>query len=201
MTDTPQTDRAAIRDLVEAWAIFRDSGDWARLATLWAPDGIMNSTVFQGPAAEFMKMSQAAFDRGVNVLHTLSGSVIDLAGDRAIAQTKMAIIQRAPVHEIPCDVTCHGRFYDFLAKRDGRWELVERQPIYEKDRIDTVEPGADLRLYPDLLARFPEGYRHLAYLQTNQGMIVKDNMPQLKGAEVEALYCRGQAWLAGEPAT
>jgi SnoaL-like domain len=198
VTDTLQSDRAAIRDLVEAWVIFRDSGDWARLATLWAPDAIMNSTVFQGPATAFMTMSQAAFERGVNVLHTLSGSVIDIVANRAIAQTKMAIIQRAPVHDVVCDVTCHGRFYDFLAKRDGQWELVERQPIYEKDRIDPVEPGATLKLAPDLLGRFPQGYRHLAYLQTSQGMTVKDSMPQLRGAEVEALYERGKVWLESQ---
>jgi hypothetical protein len=39
-----------------------------------------------------------------------------------------------------------------------------------------------------LLAQFPEGYRHLAYLQTRIGYTVKRDMPGLKGAEVERLY-------------
>ncbi|MFI5015163.1 MAG: nuclear transport factor 2 family protein, partial [Hyphomicrobiales bacterium] len=46
--------------------------------------------------------------------------------------------------------------------------------------------------------RFPEGYRHLAYLQTQIGYEVKPDMPGLKGPEVEALYARGEAWLRGE---
>ena len=200
MTDDPDTgDRAAIRDLLEGWVIFRDAGDWTRLAGLWAPDGVMNSTVFQGPATDFMRMSQVAFERGVNVLHTLGGSVIDINGLRAIAQTKMAISQRAVVHDVLSDVVCHGRFYDLLEKQSGRWRLVERQPIYEKDRIDPVDPAAELTLDPERLARFPEGYRHLAYLQTSLGMTVKDDMPQLRGPLVEALYLRGQRWLAGGP--
>ena len=37
---------------------------------------------------------------------------------------------------------------------------------------------------PALLDRFPEGYRHLAYLQTQIGYKVKPDMPGLKGPEV-----------------
>ena len=74
-----------------------------------------------------------------------------------------------------------------------------RQPIYEKDRMDPVDPAARLELDRALLARFPEGYRHLAYLQTQIGYAVKTDMPGLQGPEVEALYARGARWLAGGP--
>ena len=117
----------------------------------------------------------------MRILHFLGGSSIDVAGKRAIAQTKMTISQRAPVDGVICDVVCTGRFYDFFEKRDGRWGLVLRQPIYEKDRLDPVDPAAKLALDQDLLARFPEGYRHLAYLQTKIGYQVKTDMPGSKG--------------------
>ena len=81
----------------------------------------------------------------------------------------MTISQRAKVHDVLVDVVCTGRFYDFFEKRGGRWAIVLRQPIYEKDRMDPVEPAARLTLDADLLGRFPEGYRHLAYLQTQIG--------------------------------
>ncbi len=73
-----------------------------------------------------------------------------------------------------------------------------RQPIYEKDRLDPLDPAAKLELDPELLARFPEGYRHLAYLQTRIGYTVKPDMPGLDGKEVEALYAKGERWLKGE---
>jgi hypothetical protein len=76
---------------------------------------------------------------------------------------------------------------------------VLRQLIYEKDRADPVDPAARLELDPELLARFPDGYRHLAYVQTQIGYAVKDDMPGLTGPAVEALYARGAAWLAGRP--
>ena len=41
-----------------------------------------------------------------------------------------------------CDVVCTGRFYDFLEQRDGRWGIVLRQPIYERDRLDPIDPAA-----------------------------------------------------------
>ena len=65
--------------------------------------------------------------------------------------------------------------------------------------MDPVDPAATLRLDPGLLGRFPEGYRHLAYLQTSIGYTIKADMPGLKGVEVDALYARGRRWLAGTP--
>jgi hypothetical protein len=194
-----QTERLAIREVVENWALWRDAGDWERFATCWSDDGRMMATWFQGSAAEFIKVSREGFERGVSILHFLGGSSIDLAGERAVAQTKMTISQRAKVHEVLVDVVCTGRFYDFMRKEAGRWGVVLRQPIYEKDRMDPVDPAARLELDPDLLGSFPEGYRHLAYLQTQIGFRVKPDMPGLKGPEVQALYARGRRWLEGGP--
>jgi len=191
-------DRLQIRDLIENWAIWRDGLMWDRFRTVWHEDGRMMATWFQGTADEFIHVSRQGYERGVRILHFLGGMSIDLAGSRAIAQTKMTISQRAPVEGVVCDVVCTGRFYDFLEKRAGRWGMVLRQPIYEKDRLDSVDPGARLALDQELLAQFPEGYRHLAYLQTKIGYKVKPDMPGLEGPEVEQLYRDGAAWLAGE---
>ena len=192
-------DQRAIRQLVENWAVWRDALMWDRFRTVWHDDGRMMATWFQGTADEFIKVSQEGYDRGVRILHFLGGTSIDIADLRAIAQTKMTISQRASVDNVVCDVVCTGRFYDFLEKRDGRWGLVLRQPIYEKDRMDPVDPAARLELDRSLLEQFPAGYRHLAYLQTRIGYDVKRDMPGLRGPEVEALYRSGAAWLAGEP--
>src|SRR5438876_8231902 len=191
--------KTLIRELVENWVVWRDAGDWERFRTVWHDDGRMMATWFQGSADDFIRVSREGFDRGVSILHFLGGSSVEVAGDRAVSQTKMTINQRAEVHGVLCDVVCTGRFYDFLERRDGRWGIVLRQPIYEKDRLDPVDPAARLELDPDLLARFPEGYRHLAYLQVRVGYPVKPDMPGLRGPGVERLYQRGAAWLAGEP--
>jgi len=191
-------DRILLRELVENWAVWRDAGDWERFATVWHDDGVMMATWFQGPAAEFIRVTQEGWARGVSILHFLGGSSVELAGDRAVVQTKMTISQRGEVHGVLCDVVCTGRFVDFIERRAGRWGMVLRQPVYEKDRIDPVDHAARLELDAARLATFPKGYRHLAYIQTLIGYTVKLDMPQLTGPEVERLQARAKGWLAGD---
>jgi len=197
--DRIMQDRLEIAEVVQNWAVWRDAGDWERFRTVWHPDGWMSATWFQGPAEQFIAVSKAGFDKGVSILHFLGGISVDVAGDRAIAQCKMTISQRGLLDNFSVDVVCTGRFYDFFERRDGAWKIVRRQPIYEKDRLDAVDRHAHIEILPELLHSFPEGYRHLAYLQTSLGFKIKMDMPQLKGTVVQALYARGQAWLEGAP--
>lgn len=188
----------AIRELIENWAIWRDARQWDRLRTLWHSDGEMWATWFQGGYEDFIKVSQDGYDRGMRIMHMLGGMSIDIKGKRAVAQTKMTISQRAPVEGVLCDVVCAGRFYDFLERRKGRWGIVLRRLAYERDRLDPVEPGSAPKLDRKLLAQFPEGYRHLAYLQARNGFTVKADLPGLDGPALEALYAKGANWLKGK---
>ncbi len=203
--DETLLDKLAIRELIENWALWRDAGDWERFRTVWHDEGNMFATWIQCSADEFIAASRKGFESGVSILHFLGGQSIDLAGNRAISQTKMTISQRAQVHGVWCDVLCTGRFYDFLEKRnsdddkrDGRWGIVLRRVIYEKDRLDPLDPAANLELDQKKLATFPVGYKHLAYLQESIGFRVKMNMPGLVGPDVDALYGYGRDWLAGK---
>lgn len=195
--DTLLQDELYIRQTVERWAVWRDAGDWERFATVWHPDGVMMATWFQGHHKDFIRVTQEGWKKGVSILHFLGGSAIDINGDRAISQTKMTISQRGDVEGVLCDVVCTGRFYDFMVRHDGQWKVLHRQPIYEKDRIDPVDPAAQLKLDQNALASMPAGYRHLAYIQTRIGYNVKMDMPMLTGPEVDNLYRRGANWLAG----
>lgn len=194
-------DHRAIRAVMENWVLWRDSRDWERFRTLWHKDGVMMATWFQGPFEEFIKVSERGFREGektgANIMHMLGAISIDIKGKRAIAQSKMAIMQRAAVDGVLCDVTCNGRFYGFFEKRKKRWGLVLLRPIYEKDRIDPVDPSDTLKLDPALLSKFPAGYRHLAYLQVKAGFDVKNDLPGLSGPPLDDLYRSGAAWLKG----
>ena len=195
--DDAAADRRQIRELIENWALWRDARDWARFRTVWHDDGVMNATWFQGGVDVFIRVSGEGYQRGGRSLHFLGGSSIDVEGTRAVAQTKMTVTSRGPVEGVVCDVVCTGRFYDFLEKR-GRRGLVLRQPIYEMDRIDAVDPSETPALDRTMLMSFPEGYRHLAYLHTRAGFKVKPDMPGRDGPELAALYARGARWLKGE---
>ena len=99
---------------------------------------------------------------------------------------------------MPVDVICWGRFYDFFEKRDGRWAIVRRQPIYEKDRLDPVDPAADAVRSTRAFSRsFPEGYRHLAYLQAKVGFNVKEALPGVQGRGRGEAVRRGRGLAGG----
>ena len=188
-------DKQLIRDVVENWVVWRDSGQWDKFRTVWHSDGVMMATWFQGSFEEFIRVTIEGWNKGVSILHFLGGTSVELNKHRAISQTKMTITQRGLVDGAMCDVVCTGRFYDFMEKRNGIWGVVLRQPIYEKDRINPLDPSISLQLDQELLNSFPEGYRHLAYIQTKLGFQIKEDMPQLKGSAVELLYQKGKDWL------
>ena len=195
--DQATFDKIAIREVIESWAIWRDTGDFDRLATCFHDDGVMTATWFEGSKDLFVERAKASFARGNASAHVLGAISIDLAGNRAIAQTRATIASRDTIEGALYDIACMGRMYDFFEKRQGRWAIAERRLTYEKDRADPVIPGKTHAFDEALLASFPQGYQFLAYAQTKRGLDVSRTLPGLRGPEVEALYAKGKAWLAG----
>ena len=140
--------RRAIRELVESWVVWRDAGEWERLRTVWHDDGRMMATWFQGTRRRLHRGQRAGLgarrphppfprrhlDRSRRRPRRRPDEDDDLAARRGARYL--------------CDVVCTGRFYDFFERRDGRWGLVLRQPIYEKDRLDPVDPARSWRSTP-----------------------------------------------------
>ena len=199
LTDRDIIEKMEVRELIESWVIYRDAADWENFRDVWTEGGRMMATWFHGPAEEFIKVSIEGFERGIYILHFLGGSMIKIAGDRAVAQTKMTISQRGDVHGVECDIVCTGRFYDLIERNDGKWGVALRQPIYERDRMTPLNFNQSITLDPTILSEYPIGYQNLAYFQQGLGYNVKRDMPGLTGPEVEALYKQGAAWLRGEP--
>ena len=198
MTDEQLMDVTRIKDLIVRWAVYRDALMWDKFRTVWHKDGIMKATWFEGPYEEFIRINEEGVKRGLNILHMLGGSVVEMNGTRATAMTKFMILQRATLDGILCDVTNYARHFDLWEKREGRWGLVRRVTICDKDRVEPVDTNEKLHLDQDLLNRFPQEYKHLAYLQTKVGYTVDPDVPRLSGGKaLEAVYRRGDEWLAG----
>ena len=158
----------------------------------------MSSTRFEGEASEFVAQTRRAYEAGARVRHAQSGFRCEVAADRAFAVTGMTISQRGELDGVPIDIVCTGCFVDFLSFRNGRWALDRRQPAYDWDRVDTVEPGAALTFDDELLAGFPPGYRHLAYLQHRAGHSINPGLPAARGPSWEALMTEASAWIEGD---
>ena len=189
-------DKLEIRENIEKWVVYRDSYDWVHFRDVWHKDGVMKATWFEGPYEEFIARNEAGLKKGLNILHILGGSVVDVKDDRAVSITKMIILQRALIDGVMCDVSCYARHFDCWEYSDEKWGLVRRETIADKDRMDPVDNSAILVLDAELLNKFPVEYQHLAYLQVRSGFTVDPDAPRISGGEsLDALYKRGEIWL------
>jgi hypothetical protein len=151
-------DRAAVREAVENWGLWRDSGRFEQLRSLYTADAVVHTTWFSGSAAEFIERSSKG---GGRARHFIGAVRVEL---------------------------------------NGGWRIRMRNGIYEKDRIDPVDPSKTVSLDPAALARHPAGYRHLAYLQASGGARITPDLPTPNSKELARLYSEGHAWLKGEAA-
>jgi hypothetical protein len=189
-------DRDEVKNVIALWALCRDTGRWDTLRSLYAPGATMQTTWCACSAGEFVDRSMAGFGKGAKAQHFIGTSTIELRGERAIAETRVVLLLRAPIEATEVDVTCHGRFYDFFAKSHSKWLIQKRIPIYEKDRVDPVDPSQTLHLDKNVLAQFAEGYRHLAYVQSLAGAVLTKGLVVPNSAEERDLYSEGAGWLA-----
>ena len=191
-------DKQAIREAVENWALWRDSGRWEELASLYTPDATVQTTWFAGSAKEFVERGrEAAKKGGARGQHFMGAVSVDVAGDRGVAEARVVLLVRAQLQGVEVDVTCYCRFYDLFLRTGGEWRIRRRYGIYEKDRIDPVDPQAVIKLDPAVLASFPPAYRHLAYVQSSAGATITPDLPAPGSEALERLYAEGRTWLAG----
>jgi hypothetical protein len=188
-------ERLEIAELVQSWALYRDAGDWDKLKETVHADGIMTATWFQGSFEAFISAMQDAWRKGSSSQHFQGGTVVEVLGTKAIAQTRMAILVRGKLEDVSVDVNCLGIFYDRVEKRDGQWRIAKRNVIYDKDTLTPVHAGDVIQLSSERLMRFPEGYRHLAYLQSFNGGNVNPELPTARSEASVKLKLETQQWL------
>ena len=141
-------DKLAIRELIDNWAVWRDSFQWDRFRTVWHPEGRMWATWFQGTYEEFIAANLDGYKPAACASTTSSAAPRSTSRASAPSPRPRCRSRSAPTVEgVECDVLCIGRFYDFLEKRKGKWGLVWRRLTYEKDQIVPVDPaqGAEAR--------------------------------------------------------
>ena len=193
-------DKLAIAQLMQNWGTWRDAGDWDRLTTCYTSDATMVTTWFDGPASGFidsslkMRATQPK-DRGVH--HIIGGTTSHVKGDRATAETRITILLRGVIHDKLVDITVLGRFFDFLVKSHAQWRIQRRQPIYDKDSLQAVDPSGPVQLDAVELARFPLAFRHLAYVQCSEGATFTTTIAEPYSNAEKAMYQHGRAWLEG----
>ena len=193
-------DQFQIAQLAQNWGNWRDTGVWDKLRNCYTPDATMVTTWYNGPASGFVDASEQGRarqpkDRGA--LHVIGGTTSEVNADRAIAETRITLLLRSMVHGTLADIVVYGRFIDCLLKSGGQWRIQAREPVYDKDSLRAVDPAQSLTLDATELAKYPAGFRHLAYVQAADGLSITLSIPDPYSSQEQAIYTKGQAWLQG----
>lgn len=189
-------DKLEITDVVQQWALWRDSGDWAPLRSAYSANGRMTTMWFDGPADDFIAACRAGAGKGNTSGHFICGSTVHVNGAKALANSRLILVMRTRLGDAAVDITSNGRFIDRFVNEDGKWGIQHRRTIYDKDRMDAVTPGAVLRLDAAELQGYAEGYRHLAYVQKRAGRGLTPDTPTAGSELLAKLYREDSAWLA-----
>lgn len=186
-----------IEQLILRWGHLRDNGSWDELSELFHNEGTIEVTWYKGNFKGFMSASDEMKKKGGQSKHLISTPIVDIKGDRAISETNIIIMVRAKTNGLEVDVTTYARFYDLLEKRNGVWRILKRITIYEKDRMDSVQPSL-LFWFGSLfmnLKKFPEAYKYLAFVLDKNGYSIMPNIPVHDSDEVKIIYSEGKEWL------
>lgn len=193
-------DKQACAELIQAWGLARDQGRWADLAATFAPDGEIAVSWFRGPFGKFVDACRESFATGARSKHLIWPSLVHVVDDRAVAETNVAILVRQSIDGVLVDLTSYARFLDRLERRAGRWLIVERTAIYERDRLDQVESSEafDTMMRAADVAQFPSAYRYMAFRVLAAGRSLASPIHYDGAPETTELCTRYDAWLLGK---
>jgi hypothetical protein len=71
-------------------------------------------------------------------MHFLGNEYVVVDGDQARCESYVVAFYRFLKDGRPYDMTAPGRYLDKFEKREGRWKIIDRLVIFEKDRLDPV---------------------------------------------------------------
>ena len=185
-------DKLAIRELIENWVVWRDAGDWERFADCLARRRSDDGDLVPGPRRGLHPRHQEGWNRGRQILHFLGGTR-STRRDRGRSQDQDDDLA-ARARSTASSATWSAQVGSTTSSR-GATALgdVLRQPIYEQDRLDPVDPAArtDARRdaarpsFPAATATSPTSAQHR--------LQVKPDMPRLTGPEVEGSTHTGRS--------
>ncbi len=188
---------ADVADLVLRERQGRDRGWWDRMQACYAQDAVVRLSWFRGSAEEFVARSREQAAHGDVARHRLGPPIVDLDGDRAVAEVPAAIEVRTALEGVDVDLTSYTRLLYRAEVRGGRWLITSLDPVYERDVLAPVIPGTAVPL-PSIEGLRPS-YRFLAYVLDRRGYPIADDLyGDDRPDDVAELYDSLYSWLPGK---
>ena len=129
--------------------------------------------------------------------HLIAGPWIQVNGNRAFSRCHANLYIRTEVDEQEIDLQSWICFFDLLEKRNNSWRIVKRTGVYEKDRMEPVDPrGFPKDFFADMdLSVFPASAKFLCYWLQRTGRPPSTNIISAYSDEERALKEEGDMWI------
>lgn len=194
-------ERHKVIETIHNWGTWRDGNRWQLLRTLYTENATMAVSWFEGTANDFIEGCISMSERLPNPVksqHLIGNSSTTFLNKKCVAETRMSIFLRLQVHGVECDITAIGSFYDYLRKVENAWLIERRVAIFDKDMMQPVFPGDNLKVDKRKFETFPEPYRCCAYTFAERGMVINSDLPIAGGRSLSCLYNAGNIWLMND---
>ena len=195
-------DEAQVAALLVRWGYARDSDDWETLSRCFHEGATIKISWISAAATDFVERSKAmaaARKPGSHLKHIISPPWIRINNNKAFTRTHATLYIRENVEGHEVDITSWIRFFDFMERRENGWGIVKRMGVYEKDRMDPVDPrGFPPGFFDGMdLSRFPASAKFLCYwLQRIGRPSSAENIVSVHSDGERALLRQGEDWLA-----
>jgi hypothetical protein len=190
-------DRTEIFDLVRYERLCRDQRDFANMVACYVPNASVRTSWFDGSVEDFAEAShQKMSSGGSQAKHWIMPARLDIKDDRALVESPAVIFDRLTFDGIQFDMFQYCRFFSRVVKTTAGWKLGSFEGIYQRDRLETVDPRQQLPVDWTIIESLRSSYKFMGYTQIKRGYklnpdLLGDDRPDL----LEAFYTREQQWL------
>ena len=193
-------DEHQINNLLIRWGHARDSDDWKTLADCFHDDATIHISWISGSVKEFIDLSRTRAEMrrpGNHTKHLMSGGWIRVNKNRAFSRCHANLYIRVKLGGYEFDLQSWIRFFDLLEKRNNIWRIFKRTAVYEKDRIEPVDPrGLPESFFAEMdLSSFPESAKFLCYMIQRNGGSPSTDIISVYSEEEKALREQSEAWI------
>ncbi len=132
-------DHHEIKKVLFRYCRSADRWDLDGMRSVFHEDAIDEHGMYSGRAHELMDYLESTVDEGGPLKmtqHNLGNIIIDVKGDRAVAESYCTSYQGWEDENGGQDELVGGRYVDLLEKRDGEWRILHRRVTYDWARIN-----------------------------------------------------------------
>ena len=191
-------DKLQIFELVRLERLWRDLGEWDKVAAAYTEDAIIRTSWFHGNAREFAEGSRAMAERGRHSKHPIWPVYARVNGDRALVESRSQIQNRSEIDGVAVDTVQYVRFVSRVRRTPAGWRLVTFEGIYEKGTIAPVNPHDTVPIdWTEVTAATPRrSYQLHAWAMSRRGYSVPgdllgDDAPR----QLADFHAAEEAWL------